>query len=174
MKARNIFILLTLASYITACSNENGSKVEHDHPHSDSASADKNHGHEHDEEDHGHEHDEEDHEHDKASLGSHDIAGIKVEAAQGHGSVEAGKEGHLVVKLPHKDNGATTVRAWIGTDDRTLSSVGKGEYGPSHDNYDIHAVAPEPLPSNSSWWVEIEKPDGIKAIGSIPLLKDIK
>ena len=88
--------------------------------------------------------------------------------------MEAGKEGHLVIKLPHKDNGATTVRAWIGTDDRTLSSVGKGEYGPSHDDYVIHAVAPEPLPSNSSWWVEIEKPDGIKAIGSIPLLKDIK
>lgn len=165
MKAQNIFMLLTLAGYITACSNENRSEVEHDHPHSNNASADEN---------HGHEHDEEDHEDDEASLGLHDIAGIKVEAAQGHGSVEAGKEGHLVIKLPQKDNGATTVRAWIGTDDRTLSSVGKGEYEPSHDDYDIHAVAPEPLPSNSSWWVEIEKPDGIKAIGSIPLLKDIK
>ena len=117
---------MTLASYITACSNENGSEVEHDHPHSNNASANEN---------HGHEHDEEDHEDDEASLGLHDIAGIKVEAAQGHGSVEAGKEGHLVIKLPQKDNGATTVRAWIGTDDRTLSSVGKGEYDPSHDEY---------------------------------------
>lgn len=118
------------------------------------------------EEDHGHEHEE-------TALGNYDIDGVSVEAAQGHGSVEAGKEGHLVIKLPYTDKGATVVRAWIGVEDRTLSMVGKGEYAPSHDDYDIHAVAPDPLMEDAKWWVEIEKPNGETAVGSIPLLKDI-
>lgn len=114
-----------------------------------------------------------DHDHKEVALGKFEIDGIKVEAAQGHGKVEAGKEGHLVIKLPFNDNGATVVRAWIGTKDRTLSTVGKGKYAAAHNDYDIHAVAPKPLPRRVKWWVEIEKPDGTKAVGSIPLLKDI-
>ena len=112
------------------------------------------------------------HEHAETPLGAFDIGGIKVEAAQGHGAVEPGKEGHLVIKLPYEDDGATVVRAWIGTADRTLSTVGRGEYAPSHDDYDIHAVAPSPLPPDAQWWVEIEKPDGGKTVGSFPLLKE--
>jgi hypothetical protein len=119
-------------------------------------------------EDHG------DHAHDEVDLGQFDVGGNKVKAAQGHGNVEAGKEGHLVITLPYKDNGETIIRAWIGTADRTLSSVGKGEYAPSHDDYDIHAIAPAQLPANAKWWLEIEKPDGTKAVGSIPLLKDVQ
>jgi len=120
------------------------------------------------EDDHG------DHAHDEVSLGKFDISGNIVEAAQGHGKVEAGKEGHLMITLPYKDGGQTVTRAWIGTEDRTMSSVGKGEYAPSHDDYDIHAVAPSPLPAEAKWWLEIEKPDGSKSVGSIPLLKDVK
>lgn len=108
-----------------------------------------------------------DHEHDEVALGTFIAGEMEIEAAQGHGNVEAGKEGHLVIKLPYKDDGATVVRAWIGTEDRTLSSVGKGEYAPSHDDYDIHAVAPDPLPADAKWWVEVEKPDGSKTVGSI-------
>lgn len=115
---------------------------------------------------------EHEHEHEEIALGEFDINGIRVEAAQGHGVVEAGKELHLVIKLPYTDNGETTVRAWIGTDDRTLSTVGKGEYAPSHDDYDIHAVAPDPLPDNAQWWVEIEKPDGTTAVGSFAPLEE--
>jgi ABC-type Zn2+ transport system substrate-binding protein/surface adhesin len=158
-KIQNILTLLAIAAWLTACGNGDQASSDHDHPHphEGDASTEENHGHEHDE----------------VSLGTHDIAGVSVEVAQGHGSVEPGKEGHLVIKLSYNDNGASTVRAWIGTDDRTLSSVGKGEYAPSHDDYDIHAVAPAPLPDNAQWWVEIEKPDGAKSVGSIPLLKDI-
>ena len=116
---------------------------------------------------------EEDHAHDEVALGEFDIDGNMVKAAQGHGNVEPGKEGHLVITLPYKDDGASITRAWIGTVDRTMSSVGKGEYAPSHNDYDIHAIAPTPLPAGAKWWLEIEKPDGTKAVGSIPLLKDI-
>lgn len=126
---------------------------------------------------HGHEHDGEmDHDHDhgeEVSLGAVMIGDMEVELAQSHGKVEAGKEGHLVVKLPYNDGGETVVRAWIGTDDRTMSLVGKGEYAPSHDDYDVHAVAPDPLPENVMWWIEIEKPDGTKVVGSAePLLAE--
>ncbi|MCA9002131.1 MAG: hypothetical protein KDB61_09420 [Planctomycetes bacterium] len=110
---------------------------------------------------------EEDHSHDEKSLGSFEIEDGEVTLAQSHGGIAPGKEGHLIVKLPYTDQGATTVRAWIGGEDRTLSYVGLGEYAASHDDYDIHATAPDPLPENTLWWIEIEKPDGSKRVGSI-------
>ncbi len=107
------------------------------------------------------------HTHDEIRLGKTMIGGHEVQFAQSHGEVEAGKEGHILVKLPYNDNGDTIVRAWLGTEDRTRSMVGKGEYEPARYYYDVHAVAPDPLPENVLWWIEIEKPDGTKAIGSI-------
>ena len=108
-----------------------------------------------------------DHAHDEVDLDPATIGGMRVELAQGHGAVSAGQEGHLVVKLPYNDKGATIVRAWIGTEDRTMSMVGVGEYAPSHDDYDIHAMAPDPMPADAMWWIEIEKPDGTKVVGSV-------
>lgn len=109
---------------------------------------------------------DEDHAHEEVALPTASLGDMTLELAQGHGVLEAGKESHLVVKLPYNDNGETIVRAWIGTEDRTLSMVGKGQYAPSHDDYDIHTVAPIPLPENTMWWIEIEKPDGTKVVGS--------
>ncbi len=115
---------------------------------------------------------EEDHEHAEDSLGTVTIGELEVELAQGHGGVVAGQEAHLVVKLSYSDVGSTVVRAWIGTEDRTLSYVGKGEYARSHDDYDIHATAPDPLPENPRWWIEIELADGTKLVGSAqPILE---
>ena len=94
------------------------------------------------------------------------VGELEVELAQGHGAVEAGKECHLVVKLPYSDDGASVVRAWIGGEDRTFSLVGLAEYAPSHDDYDVHAVAPDPLPEGALWWIELEQPDGTKLVGS--------
>lgn len=122
--------------------------------------------------DHGSNETEQDHAHDEVALATATIGQMQVELAQGHGAVAAGQEGHLVVKLPYNDNGETVVRAWIGTDDRTLSFVGKGEYAPSHDDYDVHAMAPDPLPDNVMWWIEIEKPDGTKVVGSAQPIRD--
>jgi len=96
------------------------------------------------------------------------IGDMQVELAQAKGAIQPGKEGILLVKLPYDDKGETIVRAWIGTEDRTLSMVGKGAFAPSHGDYDIHAMAPDPLPENVMWWIEIEKPDGTKVVGSTP------
>ncbi len=54
----------------------------------------------------------------------------------------------------------TLVRAWIGTEDQLKSLVAKGGYAPSHDDYNVHAVAPGPLPEQTMSWIEIQKPDG--------------
>ena len=115
---------------------------------------------------------EEDHAHAEDPLGTVTIGDLEVELAQGHGGVAAGQEGHLVVKLPYSDGGSTIVRAWIGSEDRTLSLVGKGEYAPSHDDYDVHATAPDPLPEDPLWWIELERPDGEKLVGSARPLMD--
>lgn len=115
---------------------------------------------------------EEDHDHAEDSLGTVRIGDFEVELAQGHGGVAAGKEGHLVVKLPYSDNGSTVVRAWIGTEDRTRSYVGKGQYAPAHDDYDVHATAPDPLPADAKWWIELERPDGVRLLGSAQPLFD--
>ncbi|MFT5048979.1 MAG: hypothetical protein ACI8QZ_000368 [Chlamydiales bacterium] len=160
----------------SGCSHHEADKSNADHgdadhgdaDHGDADHGDADHGHDgedaaaHTEDsdaDHGHEHAED-------PLGTFKVGDLDVEFTQGHGGVVAGKEGHLVVKLPYSDQGATVVRAWIGTQDRTLSYVGKGEYAPSHGDYDIHATAPDPLPEGSMWWIEIEKPDGSKTVGS--------
>ena len=166
-KTATTITALSVAAFLTSCGDK-----EHDH--ADSQSHDHGtetadaHGHDHagDEGDHDHAY-ETDHDHDAVPLGTFTAGDMEIEAAQSHGNVEPGKEGHLVIKLPHNDAGATVVRAWIGTDDRTLSTVGRGEYAADHDDYDIHAMAPDPLPENTMWWVEVEKPDGTKAIGSI-------
>ena len=100
------------------------------------------------------------------SIGTVTIGEHVIELSQGHGAVAAGAEGHLVVKLPYSDEGATVVRAWIGGEDRTLSLVGLAEYAPSHDDYDVHAVAPDPLPQDTLRWIELEQPDGTKLLGS--------
>ena len=104
--------------------------------------------------------------HDEVSIGTVTIGEHVIELSQGHGAVAAGAEGHLVVKLPYSDDGATVVRAWIGGEDRTFSLVGLAEYAPSHDDYDVHAVAPDPLPEGALWWIELEQPDGTKLVGS--------
>ncbi|MFM2198650.1 MAG: hypothetical protein RLZZ505_2082 [Verrucomicrobiota bacterium] len=161
MKKRNLIIpAFALSALLVGCGeNKEAAAESHGHPKDDGQA-------------HAHPHDkeiaEDDHDHgDEVELGKFKAGELEIEAAQGHGMVEAGKEGHLIIKLPYKDDGASIVRAWIGTEDRTLSAVGKGEYAPSHDDYDIHATAPSPLPADCKWWIEIEKPDGTKLTGSI-------
>jgi hypothetical protein len=152
-----------LSALLVSCGEKKTAAADdHGHPHPEGEA----HGHPHD--DKKAEGDHSDHDHgEEVALGKFKAGELEIEAAQGHGNVEAGKEGHLIIKLPYKDDGASVVRAWIGTEDRTMSVVGKGEYAPSHDDYDIHAMAPSPLPADVKWWIEIEKPDGTKLVGSI-------
>lgn len=180
---RNLLALtiVLLLMFVTACKRNDSSESRQPGGSKEAVSDDHDHGpgsdHQHDDHgDPGHDHaasdDGEDHEHDEVALGVITVGDMQVKIAQAHGTVEPGQESHLVVKLPYDDQGATIVRAWIGTEDRTMSFVGKGEYAAAHDDYDIHALAPDPLPDDVMWWIEIAKPDGTKFVGSIrPLLE---
>lgn len=105
---------------------------------------------------------------DMFALGPVELGGLTVRALQGHGEAAAGKELHLVVELPEEAAGST-VRAWIGTDDRLASMVALAEYSESGGGHELHAVAPDPLPENAAWWIEVERSDGTTHVGSVPL-----
>lgn len=160
-------VLAALGIGLTGC-GQSGSSDDHSHGADTHTHADGSTHSDHADDSHMNE----GHAHEEIALAPATIGDMTIELAQSHGAVKAGQEGHLVVKLPYKDNGATIVRAWIGTEDRTLSFVGRGEYAASHDDYDIHAMAPDPLPANTRWWIEIEKPDGTKVVGSATPIVD--
>ena len=160
-----IFVASIIAGTLALSGCDNESPNPDDPTHADHD------GHDHGDGDHDHDgemHDDhDDHDHaNEIALDPMTVGGMTVELAQGHGEIEPGKELHLVVKLPYSDNGATVIRSWLGTEDRFASVVSKAEYAPSHDDYDVHAIAPDPLPENTMWWIEIEKPDGQKLLGS--------
>lgn len=162
MKTIALFLTLAaLALFVTGCGQSDTPTP------SGTAQHDNDHGHDHDD-DHDH-----DHEHDEHPLGTTTILGMEIEGAQSHGAVEPGKLCHLVIKLPYNDGGETIVRAWIGTEDRDLYYVGRGDYAASHDDYDIHVEAPDPLPDDARWWIEIERPDGTRGTGSLPILREV-
>lgn len=165
-----LFVSAGLVALLAACGGDaspDSRPGDDDHGHSHGPGD----GHDHDHPDDGAGADEHDHEHDEAELGTAKVGELDVVFAQGHGPLAAGEEAHLVVKLPYSDGGATTVRAWLGTADRLQSLVAKGVYASSHDDYDVHATAPDPLPDGVRWWVELEKPDGTRVVGSVaPLL----
>lgn len=162
---RQLFVALpcTLSLALAGCEPSSHDGHDHDHGAGTHTHAD---GSTHADHDAEAGHDDHDHDHEEIALPSATIGDMVVELAQAHGPLVAGEEAHLVVKLPYTDQGATIVRAWIGSEDRTLSFVGRGEYAASHDDYDIHAMAPDPLPEGSLWWIEIEKPDGETVFGS--------
>lgn len=161
MKTNTLLLALSSTLWIAGCGESNDDHAEEGtHTHADGTvhkdgdhdeGADTGHG-----DDHGVE----------TPLPAATIGDMQVELTQAKGVIEPGKEGILLVKLPYDDKGETIVRAWIGTEDRTLSMVGKGVFAPSHGDYDVHTMAPDPLPENAMWWVEIEKPDGTKVVGS--------
>lgn len=160
-KISTLALALTTTLWLTGCG---GSGDDHDHSHEDGTHTHAD-GTVHRDGDHDDSHDESEHG-PAVPLAAATIGDIQVELAQGHGPLKPNAESHLVVKLPYSDNGATVVRAWIGSEDRTLSMVGKGDYTASTNQYDIHAGVPSEVSSTTMWWIEIEKPDGTKMIVS--------
>ena len=163
---------LSLIFWLGACNGAGSDDHDHDHADGTHTHAD---GTVHSNDEHGEDDDHADHAHEEVAIGTFTIGDMEIEAAQGHGAVEAGKESHLVIKLPYTDNGQTMVRAWIGVEDRNSansSRVQKAEYAASHDDYDVHVVAPAALVEGAAWWIEIEKPDGTKTVGSFRYLTE--
>jgi len=158
-----LVLALTAAFWIAGCGGSDDSSDmhgdDHDHPHG-----------EHDGHDHG---DGQDHgvteEHGPMmDLANFAIGDMDVHAQQAGGPVRAGQEYVLFVTLPESNAAQPVVRAWIGTDDRTLSGgVATADYEEGH--YHVHVMAPTPLPQDAMWWVEVEQADGTKLVGSTAL-----
>lgn len=162
---------LAAALSVTGCEEQSGTHgtTTGEHGHADGDGHDHD-GAGHDGDGDGHDGDDghADGDHDLAPLGTVTVGDMEVEAFQGHGEAAAGKELHLVVKLAGGD-ASSTVRAWIGTDDRYASVVALAEYSAEQGGYELHAVAPDPLPESASWWIEVEMPDGRTHVGSVAM-----
>ncbi|MEM6333832.1 MAG: hypothetical protein AAF823_10890 [Planctomycetota bacterium] len=91
---------------------------------------------------------------------------VTLELAQGHGPLTPGGVGHLAIRLPYSDDGQTKIRVWIGGQDSAGTTVADAIYVPPRDYYDVHMPTPDPLPQDALWWIEVEKPDGTKALAS--------
>jgi hypothetical protein len=167
-KATTLTLALSFVLMLPACTESNsGTDAGHTHGDDSHTHADGSTYGEHDDT-HTHadgstyaDHDDE---HESIELDAITIDGMRVELTQNHGPVNAGEEEHLIVRVDGED--ILAVRVWIGTEDRTLSYVGKGEYAVLNDAFEAHTMAPDPLPENTMWWIEIEKADGTKVIGS--------
>lgn len=163
-------IALPVSLGLVACS-ESGTEPAGAHDHA----GDDHSGHDHDHDDHaGHDHGDHDqdhaedgmHDHEAHPLGTAMIGQTQIEADQSHGILEAGKEMHLIVRIPG-GSGSEIVRAWIGTEDRFESVVALAEHDADDAKHDVHVEAPDPLPAGAAWWIEIEHADGTKEVGSI-------
>lgn len=167
-KATTLTFALAFALMLTACTESN-SGTDDGHAHGDDSHTHADgstHGAHDDTHTHadGSTHADHDDGHESIVLDPITIEGMSIQLTQNHGPVNAGEEEHLIIKVDDAD--ILAVRVWIGTEDRTLSFVGKGEYAVINDAFEAHTMAPDPLPENAMWWIEIEKADGSKVIGS--------
>jgi len=118
------------------------------------------HAHDHDHDDHGHGHGEE------VQLGSVTIAGFNVKVVQ-QGKVEAGKDAAFAFEVSGGVGKPAAVRAWIGSQDAAGSVKAKADA--EEHGFHVHVEAPQPLPSGSQLWIEVEDAKGVKTLGSVAL-----
>jgi hypothetical protein len=148
---------LGLALSMNACTEQSSTPSSHSHG------------------DETHSHAEESHAavdlHESIPLGSISISELTFELTQNHGIVDPGEEEHLIIKFTEGDQSTLTVRAWIGSEDKTRSYVGIGEYSADQGVFNIHTTAPDSLMPDAKWWIEVEKPNGTKDVVSVALVK---
>ncbi|MGD9790802.1 MAG: hypothetical protein AB7Q00_11590 [Phycisphaerales bacterium] len=108
------------------------------------------------------------------ALGEQTIGSFTAKATRDEGQIVAGKDAPIDVTITPVA-GATTkavaVRFWIGTQDAKGSVKAKAEIEDPKDpnRWHVHAEIPNPMPTGSKLWVEIEDDKGGTAIGSYDL-----
>jgi hypothetical protein len=107
-------------------------------------------------------------------LGTSTIGGFDVKATRDEGQIIAGKDAPIDVTVtPSAGRAAkaTAVRFWIGTEDAKGSVKAKADIeDPKAPNrWHTHAEIPNPIPTGSKLWVEIEDDKGGKSVGSFEL-----
>ncbi len=107
-------------------------------------------------------------------LGSTTIGSFNVMATRDEGFIVAGKDAPIDVTVTQSTDStakAVAVRFWIGTKDGIGSVKAKADIeNPSEPNrWHTHADVPNPIPSGSQLWVEIETESNKKVTGSFDL-----
>lgn len=132
--------------------------------------------------DHGHDHDPNgEHSAPKAghggpviALGDQTIGSFVAKATRDDGQIIAGKDAPIDVTVtpgPEASVKAVAVRFWIGTEDAKGSVKAKAEIENPHEpnRWHVHAEIPNPIPSDTQLWVEIEDDKGGTSLGSFDL-----
>jgi hypothetical protein len=112
-------------------------------------------------------------------LGTSTIGSFNVMATRDVGEIIAGKDAPIDVTVTPVEGSpaqAVAVRFWIGTQDAMGSIKAKSEIeNPAEPNrWHTHAEVPNPIPTGSRLWVEIEIDNGEKVTGSFDLLMEAK
>lgn len=112
------------------------------------------------------------HAHGKAeSLGAVDISVYKV-AVSASGTIAAGKEWHVELRLNPDQPVPKAIRVWVGTENGRGSVKAKAEAEKdAKGEYGAHVEVPNPIPADSKLWISIEPDNGQTAKGSVALPK---
>ncbi len=107
-------------------------------------------------------------------LGSASVGTFSAKATRDQAEIVAGKDAPIDLTITPNVDATTkvaTVRFWIGIEDASGSVKAKAEIeDPSEPNrWHTHAEIPDPLPSGSKLWVEIEDDAGGKHVVSFDL-----
>ena len=94
--------------------------------------------------------------HNRIPLGEKTVGGLKLVATMDE-AVKPGGEGAFDLVITGGKPKA--VRFWVGTEDGQGSVKAKADEE-TPDNWHTHVEVPDPLPSGSKFWVEVEPPSG--------------
>jgi hypothetical protein len=96
---------------------------------------------------------------------------LRLRAARDEGAIKAGGDSPIDVWLEGEISKVVAVRFWIGLKDAAASIKAKAEIeGPAQKNHwHTHVEVPNPIPPDSTLWVEIETEGGTKQVGSFDL-----
>lgn len=108
------------------------------------------------------------------ALGEQTIGSFAAKATRDEGQIVAGKDAPIDVTVTPTGDATTkavAVRFWIGTQDAKGSVKAKAEIEDPKDpnRWHVHAEVPNPLPTGSKLWVEIEEASGAVSAGSFDL-----
>lgn len=107
-------------------------------------------------------------------LGTTRIGMFEVEATRDEGEIVAGRDAPIDATVTPAAGSAAkiaAVRFWIGTEDGKGSVKARADLeNPAEpDRWHTHAEIPNPLPTGSRLWVEIEDDKGGRSVGSFDL-----
>jgi hypothetical protein len=117
---------------------------------------------------------DDDHEHGAAGvveLGTSSCGPFTVKASRDKRTVKPGCDAPIDVWVSGSKARVTVVRFWVGTADAKGSIKARAdvENPLEPDHWHAHAEVPDPIPSGSKVWIEIEAEGGVKATCSFDL-----